>query len=191
MWQVSAVARDRDAPYSAVRRMLQALLSEPFGLQAVSESVPVPTIVLTLDGEPGPGLRPSTADVDCRPFLEDLKPPHEMPRTPDRIPMCGGGYLGLNPPRLLMRSVRLTNFAHSLEIDLGRVVVVDPLPDGLFDIDFRFPAGFDRRDIDSLDSEALAAALQEQLGLSVLVTTRPVSVLKIIRAVRPGEGVPQ
>jgi uncharacterized protein (TIGR03435 family) len=68
--------------------------------------------------------------------------------------------------------------------DTLRQVVIAPSDDGLFDVDFEYPADYIFND-PSPDVDAFLTALHEQLGVDARMRTAPVEVLTIQRASRP------
>ena len=194
-FDVLAKASD-DVPQEHVLLMLQALLAERFKLQAHSETRELPVYALVMarsDGRLGPQMRRGAVDCAGIPTAQRIGP-----TLGPRDPNAPCGYFGPGPEGgAKFRGVTVEAFAKFLE-PLARRIVIDRTGlTGYFDVDLPMttelgppppppglPDGFDRQ---SPSVTSIFTAIQEQLGLKLESTRRPVDVLVIDRAERPTE----
>jgi uncharacterized protein (TIGR03435 family) len=165
--------------------MLRALLAERFQLATHWESrnIPVYALVRRDATRLGPRLvsSPGTAGTDCLPAGAAAS-------TDTALPRCGSYFLqntGGNQFAIHARGITMANFARNLQNVAGRVVLDRTALGGpySFDLDFEY------RPLSATSDDGLGAAIftavQEQLGLKLESTKRPVDVLVIDHIEKP------
>jgi uncharacterized protein (TIGR03435 family) len=187
-----------------IQLMMRALLTERFKLAAHNETKEAPIYALVVarsDGKLGPQIKKS--ETDCAALMAAARgrgpgalPPPEAPgRGGDNIP-CG---LRIGPGALTMGGTPLANFAQSLGMFAGRIVLDRTGLAGTYDINLTWtpdqmprPAGdgpapqFNGAAVDP-NGPSLFTAVQEQLGLKLDSQRGPVETLVIDHAEKPVE----
>jgi len=190
-----------------VQLMMRALLAERFKLAAHNETKESPIyalIVARSDGKLGPQMKKS--ELDCAAILAAARgrgpgvmppPPGGPGRGGDNIP-CG---IRIGPGALTMGGTPLPNFAQSLGMFAGRIVLDRTGLTGAYDINLTWtpdqmprPAGAPDGPPPQINGVAidphgpsLFTAVQEQLGLKLDSQRGPVEMLVIDRAEKPVE----
>jgi bla regulator protein blaR1 len=194
-------------PPTPVQLMMRALLAERFKLAAHNETKDSPIYALVVarsDGKLGPQLKQS--DTDCAAVLAAARGrgPGAMPPPPggpggrggDNFP-CG---IRIGPGALTMGGTPLTNFAQSLGMFAGRIVIDRTGLTGAYDVNLTWtpdqmprPAGggdqppsINGAAVDP-NGPSLFTAVQEQLGLKLDSQRGPVETLVIDHAEKPVE----
>jgi uncharacterized protein (TIGR03435 family) len=188
-------ARAGNATPDEIRSMLQSLLAERFHLRLRREVRLLPVYELTVANE---GLKiAAVKDGECIPPKEvrwdliDLEAP---------LFICGGGQrrvLSQNPetrplpkwPRVVrieMGSISIPAFIDWISGDLDRIVIDRTGFTAPFNLllDFAPPSNPESR-LPAYSGPTIFAAVEEQLGLSLVATEAPVEVLVIEQAERP------
>src|SRR5580765_752855 len=183
--------------------MIRALLTERFKLVIHNETKDAPIYALILaraDGKLGPGLKKSS--VDCAALFAagrargGAMPP---PPQPGERMQCG---MRIGPGNLMGGGALMPQFANTLGMFAGRIVVDRTGLTGAFDIDLTWtpdqmpqrppgapadqPVQFNGVAIDP-NGPSLFTAVQEQLGLKLDSQRGPVEMLVIDRAEKPVE----
>jgi uncharacterized protein (TIGR03435 family) len=143
------------------------------------------------DRQPGPGLRRSSYDCAGLPLAQDeavkAGRPAPNPNTPDRL-VCG---MRVAVGRIQVGGRPLSVLLNTLTAMTQRRVVDDTgvTGDWEFDISFNPPAPPPGADVPpaNLDAPSLFTVLQEQLGLKLEATRRPMPVMVVDRVERPVE----
>lgn len=191
-WSVDAKAAGPQRP-AEMRALVQTLLVNRFALKAHRETRELAVYDMVLsrrDGSLGENIKPSI--LDCRPFLDGLRPREESPVDDHGMPLCSNGARwssGVITPRL--NGQPISALSRLLEPMVGRRVIDRTNLQGNFDIELTFaddaipgmpplPPGTTRR-----DGPSLFTALQEQLGIRLEGTRGPVEVLVIDSVERP------
>jgi uncharacterized protein (TIGR03435 family) len=186
--------------------MLRALLADRLKLKVHTESREMPIYALVLarsDGNLGPQLK--KAAIDCgaigaargrgpapAPGAPDARGPANA--LPPDVMRCG---MRIGPGNVMAGGVVLPQFANTLAILVGRIVVDRSGLTGNFDIDLQFtpeqmpafgPAGPPpgAPPVDP-NGPSIFTAIQEQLGLKLEATKGPVDVLVIDHVEHPTE----
>ena len=194
-------------PPTPVQLMMRALLAERFKLATHNETKDSPIYALVVarsDGKLGPQLKKS--DTDCAAVLAAMRGrgPGAMPPPPggpggrggDNFP-CG---IRIGPGALTMGGTPLTNFAQSLGMFAGRIVLDRTGLTGAYDVNLTWtpdqmprPAGggdqpplINGAAVDP-NGPSLFTAVQEQLGLKLDSQRGPVETLVIDHAEKPVE----
>src|SRR5687767_6660976 len=158
-----------------VRRMLQILLADRFGLQTHRETRQLPAYELRLArGRPGPQLVLST--LDC-----DKQPPQATGRG--GFPICQGFQ---NRSLISGRGGRLDGLATALEAMVRQKVLDRTGLTGRYDFTMRWEGA--RGSAEHATVEEIAAmmtALQDQLGLKLESTRAPEDVVVVDAVRRP------
>ena len=160
-----------------VRRMLQALLADRFGLQTHRESRQLPAYELRVarsDGRVGSQLAPST--LDC-----DQQPPQATGRG--GFPICQGFQ---NRSLISGRGGRLDGLATALEAMVRQKVLDRTGLIGRYDFTVRWEGA--RGSAEQATVEEIAAmmtALQDQLGLKLESARAPEEVVVVDAVHRP------
>src|SRR5688500_11949017 len=160
-----------------VRRMLQTLLTDRFGLQTHRETRQLPVYELRLargDGRMGPHLVLST--IDC-----DKQPPQATGRG--GFPICQGFQ---NRSLIAGRGGRIDGLATALEAIVRQRVLNRTDLTGAYDVNLRWEGG--RGPAEQATVEEIAAmmtALQDQLGLKLEATRAPEEVVVVDAVRRP------
>jgi len=189
-------------PPTPVQLMMRALLAERFKLATHNETKDSPIYALVVarsDGKLGPQLKKS--DTDCAAVLAAMRGrgPGAMPPPPggpggrggDNFP-CG---IRIGPGALTMGGTPLTNFAQSLGMFAGRIVLDRTGLTGAYDVNLTWtpdqmprPAGggdqpplINGAAVDP-NGPSLFTAVQEQLGLKLDSQRGPVETLVIDHA---------
>jgi uncharacterized protein (TIGR03435 family) len=188
-------ARAANATPDEIRSMLQSLLAERFRLTLRREVRLLPVYELTVANE---GIKiAAVKDGECIPPKEvrwdliDLEAP---------LFICGGGQrrvLSQNPetrplprwPRVVrieMGSISMPAFIDWISGDLDRIVIDKTGFTAPFNLllDFAPPSNPESR-LPAYSGPTIFAAVEEQLGLSLVATEAPVEVLVIEQAERP------
>ncbi len=195
-------------PPTPVQQMMRALLAERFKLATHNETKDSPIYALVVarsDGKLGPQLKKS--DTDCAAVLAAARGrgPGAMPPPPggpggrggDNFP-CG---IRIGPGALTMGGTPLTNFAQSLGMFAGRIVLDRTGLTGAYDVNLTWtpdqmprPAGggdqpplINGAAVDP-NGPSLFTAVQEQLGLKLDSQRGPVETLVIDHAEKPVEN---
>jgi uncharacterized protein (TIGR03435 family) len=196
-WHVEAKAARSPVPYHEVRDMLKSMLKDRFGLKARVVTKRLPTVVVSFDDPSASrGLHRATANVDCQPFLLDVRDGLEVPLDANGYPLCGPGFYAMPRRTTYFRSAPLDSLAYYLEVHVGRPVEIVPPHDGLFDFDLVDPPGVSpivAPGTPVSKRQALVplylAALEQQLGAKVELRTMPVRVLVVEGATKPRAGL--
>jgi uncharacterized protein (TIGR03435 family) len=194
-------------PPTPMQQMMRRLLTERFKLTAHNETKDAPVYALILargDGKLGSQIKKS--DVDCAAVMAAARGrgPGAMPPPPgapggrgaDNIP-CG---IRIGPGALTMGGTPLANFAQSLGMFAGRIVLDRTGLTGAYDIDLTWtpdqmprPAGdgpppqINGVAVDP-NGPSLFTAVQEQLGLKLDSQRGPVEMLVVDKAEKPVEN---
>jgi uncharacterized protein (TIGR03435 family) len=175
-------AAKRDLP-SRAQQMLQSLLAERFKLETRVETRDLPIYALVrarADGRLGSEIRSSTADCSFASATCGIR-------------------MGVGAGTIALSGASMSQFANSLTIWVGRIVVDRTELAGGYDFTLRWtpdqmPQGFDKKlaagGIAAADPNgpSIFTALQEQLGLKLDARKGPVDVLVITRAEHPTEN---
>jgi uncharacterized protein (TIGR03435 family) len=182
--------------------MLRALLADRFRLSVHHETKDSPIyalIVARSDGKLGPQLKKSQADCAAM-FTAGrgrgaMPPPPGPPQPGESIP-CG---MRIGPGNLLMGGSPLSQFANSLGMFSGRIVLDRTGLEGAYDVSLTWtpdqmprPAGdgpppqINGVAVDP-NGPSLFTAVQEQLGLKLDSQRGPVEIVVIDRAEKPVE----
>ena len=185
-----------------IQLMIRALLAERFKLAVHNETKDSPIyalIVARSDGKLGPQLKKS--ETDCGAMVVGGRgrgpmPPPGPPQPGDQIP-CG---MRIGPGNLVMGGSPLSQFANSLGMFAGRVVLDRTGLTGSYDVNLTWtpdqvaqrPPGADGPpQINGVavdpNGPSLFTAVQEQLGLKLDSQRGPVEMLIIDRAEKPVE----
>jgi uncharacterized protein (TIGR03435 family) len=189
-----AASAGRDASPDELRAMVRTLLADRFKLVAHTETRQQPTFDLVLsraDRQLGPRLQPTKTDCSA------AAPPAALPSPGGPLPQCG--FLGQSPARVFFRGVAVEALARSaLTLQLGRLVVDQTGLTGTFDIDLEWtprpeeigppPPPGGAQTAPSPEGPSLFTALEEQLGLRLERSRRPIEVLVIDHATRPSDN---
>jgi uncharacterized protein (TIGR03435 family) len=191
---------------SPLQLMMRALLADRFKLAAHNETKDAPIyalIVARSDGKLGPQLKKS--ETDCAALLAAARgrgpgamppPPGGPGRGPDNFP-CG---IRIGPGALTMGGSPLPNFAQSLGMFAGRIVLDRTGLTGAYDINLTWtpdqmaqrPPGAPDPQINGVavdpNGPSLFTAVQEQLGLKLDSQRGPVEMLVVDRAEKPVEN---
>jgi uncharacterized protein (TIGR03435 family) len=192
-------------PPTPVQLMMRALLADRFKLATHNDTRDSPIYALVVarsDGKLGPQLKKS--EVDCAAILAAARgrgpamppPPGGPGRGPDNFP-CG---IRIGPGALTMGGTPLANFAQSLGMFAGRIVLDRTGLTGAYDVNLTWtpdqmprPAGggdqppsINGAAIDP-NGPSLFTAVQEQLGLKLDSQRGPVETLVIDHAEKPVE----
>jgi uncharacterized protein (TIGR03435 family) len=182
--------------------MIRALLAERFKLVVHNETKESPIYALILarsDGKLGPGLKKSV--VDCATVFAagrgrgGAMPP---PPQPGERMQCG---MRIGPGNLMGGGALMPQFANTLGMFAGRVVVDRTGLEGAYDVDLTWtPDQMPQRPPGAPDGPpqingvavdpngpSLFTAVQEQLGLKLDSQRGPVEMLVIDRAEKPVE----
>jgi uncharacterized protein (TIGR03435 family) len=187
-----------DLSAETARAMLRTLLADRFSLALHREQREVQIYVLTMvarNGQPGPQLRPATAQCAAvtRPKgMPPGPPPSTVPSQP--VPLDAVG----TPPRCRSiftgghfsgRAVSMDVLAGELTQATGRPVVNRTGLTGEFDLDLSYTAELRAQpNPEAATAVGLTTALQEQLGVKLETGRGPVEVLVIDRAMMPTEN---
>jgi len=182
--------------------MIRALLVERFKLVVHNETKDSPIYALILaraDGRLGPGLKKS--NVDCAAVFAagrargGTMPP---PPQPGERMQCG---MRVGPGNLMGGGALMSQFANTLGMFAGRIVVDRTGLQGAYDVDLTWtpdqmpqrppgasdgPVQFNGVAIDP-NGPSLFTAVQEQLGLKLDSQRGPVDIVVIDRAEKPVE----
>jgi len=190
---------DQTGQPSRGQLMLRALLAERFKLAAHNENREMPIFALVLarnDGKLGPQMHQSTTDCEAlraagRGAMPPPPPPGVAPA--DRV-QCG---IRVMPGNMMVGGSTLTQFASSLGMFVGRIVVDKSGLTGAYDFTLTWtPDQFANRPPGSPDplvngvpidpnGPSIFTAVQEQLGLKLDSQKGPVTVLVIDRVEHP------
>jgi len=161
------------APRSELLRTLQTLLRDRFKLVTRREPRELPVYALGLarsDRRLGASLRPNACERDQAGRRADA--------TPNQ-PVCGSISTGVG--RLTLRAMPIALLVQYLSPVVSRVVIDQTELTGNFDVDLQWSPETVRTD----DALSVFTALQEQLGLKLQPTKRPVDVLVIEHIEQP------
>jgi uncharacterized protein (TIGR03435 family) len=180
-----------------IRVLVRKLIEERFRFSGHLESRELPAYDLVMarsDRRLGPNLKP--APVDCTPYLIGERPENEGPtikRYDRTVPRCalaaftfGNGFMS---PMLMGRTMQ--QFADYLRGPASRDVIDKTGLSGAFDLDLTYA---DERGTPFLsqlpkrEAPALFTAVQEQLGLKLVVSKTTADVLVIDGIERPTEN---
>jgi uncharacterized protein (TIGR03435 family) len=184
--------------------MLRGLLAERFKLAVHNETKDSPIYALILarkDGQLGPQLKKS--ETDCAAMFAAGRgrgrgpmPPPAPPQPGESIP-CG---MRIGPGNLVMGGSPLSQFANSLGMFTGRIVLDRTGLTGNYDINLTWtpdqiaqrPPGAPDPQINGVavdpNGPSLFTAVQEQLGLKLDSQRGPVDVIVVDRAEKPVEN---
>lgn len=194
-------AAQRGEP-SRVQLMLRALLAERFKLEVHDETREMPIYALMMargDGRLGPQLQKSTTDCAALAAAgrgRGAMPPTGPPQPGDRVP-CG---IRVAPGNMAVGGSTLAQFAASLGMFVGRVVVDRTGLDGTFDFNLTWtpdqmanrPPGAPEPLVNGApidpNGPSIFTAVQEQLGLKLDSQKGPTAVLVIDRVEHPVEN---
>jgi len=192
-------------PPTPMQQMMRQLLTDRFKFAAHNETKDAPVYALILarsDGRLGPQITKS--EVDCAAVMAAARgrgpgamPPPGAPggRGTDNIP-CG---IRIGPGALTMGGTPLANFAQSLGMFAGRIVLDRTGLTGAYDINLTWtpdqmsqrPPGAPEPLLNGVavdpNGPSLFTAVQEQLGLKLDSQRGPVDTLVIDRAEKPVE----
>ena len=197
-FDVMAIASS-DAPAEQVRRMVQTLLFERFGLRARQETRQAPVHALTVaraDGRLGPRLtRTSPACEKELATRAGLPPASPAPIRPDDLtPPCGGMRMMSQRSGgmlVVMGAVELERLIAIIASSVAGPVIDRTALSGRFDVVLEYmperntPALPRAESTDQVPPPPLAAALQQQLGLRLEKQTGPLPVVVVDAAERP------
>jgi uncharacterized protein (TIGR03435 family) len=186
---------------SAIQLMMRSLLAERFKLVVHEENREMPIYALILaksDGKFGPQLKKSEADCAALAAARGRGPaaPPPMPAPGAPPPPCS---IRIGPGSLMAGGQTMTQFASSLGMFAGRIVVDKTGLEGGYDVTLNWtpdqaanrppgaPPGPDGVPVDP-NGPSLFTAVQEQLGLKLDSQRGPVKVLVIDRVERPTEN---
>jgi uncharacterized protein (TIGR03435 family) len=183
-YDIRAKAPDGVEVAPNMAELLRSLLRDRFGFQGHFETRQLPTydlLVVRADRQLGPGLRRATVDCTAR------KPGAPPPLADSGEPLCG---ITVGPNRILVRGYPLARFAGTLTTPMQRMVVDKTGLTGPWDLDVRYTPNQPVRTNGNEPAAdpnvpTLVTALQEQLGLKLERSRRPVEVLVIDRISRP------
>ena len=184
--------------------MIRSLLAERFKLvvhNETKEQTIYALVVARLDGKLGPALKKS--EVDCAALMaaraRGQGAPPALPQPGQRLPCA----VRIGPGNLSASAGTLAQFAQSLGMFVGRVVVDKTGLTGGYDIDLTWtpdqmpqrgagaagdqPIRVNGVDIDP-NGPSIFTAVQEQLGLKLDSQKGPVEMLVIDRAEKPVEN---
>src|SRR5262245_61193757 len=182
--------------------MIRTLLADRFKLVVHNEMKEQTIFALVLarnDGKLGPDLKKS--DVDCAALMANARrsAPPAPPQPGERVP-CG---VRIGPGNLSASGGSLAQFAQSLGMFVGRVVVDRTGLTGVYDINLTWtpdqmprgepskpgdqPVRVNGVDIDP-NGPSIFTAVQEQLGLKLDSQKGPVEMLVIDRVEKPVEN---
>ena len=186
-----------------VQLMMRALLAERFKLAVHNETKDSSVYALILarsDGKLGPQLKKS--ETDCAAIIAAGRgrgrgpmPPPGAPQPGEPIP-CG---MRIGPGNLVMGGSPLSQFANSLRMFTGRIVIDRTGLTGAYDVNLTWtpdqmpqrPPGAPDPLINGVavdpNGPSLFTAVQEQLGLKLDSQRGPVEMLVIDRAEKPVE----
>jgi uncharacterized protein (TIGR03435 family) len=189
-----------------IQLMMRALLADRFKLAVHNETKDSPIYALIAarsDGKLGPQLKKSA--TDCAAMFAagrgrgrgPMPPPPGPPQPGDPVP-CG---MRIGPGNLVMGGSPLSNFANSLGMFAGRIVLDRTGLTGNYDVSLTWtpdqlpqrppgaPDGPVQLNGVSIDPNgpSLFTAVQEQLGLKLDSQRGPVEMLVIERAEKPVE----
>jgi uncharacterized protein (TIGR03435 family) len=188
---------------TSLQLMIRALLAERFKLAVHTETQQLPIYSLVVarnDGRLGPNLHRS--ETDCSAALAAGRgrgAPPAPPQAGEPMP-CG---MRIGPGAMSMGAAPLSQFASSLSMFVGRVVLDRTGLTGVFDANLTWtpeqmpqrasgtpadqPLRFNGVDIDP-NGPSIFTAVQEQLGLKLESQKGPVDVLVIDRVEHPVEN---
>jgi uncharacterized protein (TIGR03435 family) len=159
-----------------MRKMMQNLLADRFGLVAHFEmrEAPVFAMVLQKDGRLGPDLKPHAESDTCEAVCGVLG--RLAPSAPGMVRIGG-------------RGISLALFATSLPTQTGMAVVGRPVIDrtglsGTYDLTLEWAGMLNGQP--NPDGPTFEKALREQLGLKFVSDKGPVEVLVVDHVERPG-----
>ena len=209
-FDIAAKAPD-DAPPEQTRAMVRTLLRDRFKLAVHMETRDTPIYALVkarADDQLGPNLKRST--MDCGPIRAQRaeataaaararggRVAVPAPPGPSEPVVCGMRAGGRGGPTLTYRAgnISMAALASALRPYVGREVVDRTGMTGEFDFDLQFSApptvgpvdaGIRGAPLD--DAASVFTALQEQLGLKLESTRRPVELMVIDSAEKPAEN---
>jgi uncharacterized protein (TIGR03435 family) len=175
--------------------LMRALLTDRFRLKAHMERRPLPVFALTMarqDQRLGPQLR--RTDVDCDAQRGNRVPPPRIPAPPSRTerPTCG---LNLWPGGMIAGSITMEQLANALTGAVGseQIVVNRTNLGGRFDVDLTWSSDPLRASGSNAapgaappdDGLILSTALQEQLGLKLVLGPEPIDAVVVDHIERP------
>ena len=187
--------------------MIRSLLADRFKLVAhneTKEQTIYALVVARTDGKLGPALKKS--DIDCAALMGNARargqaaaPPPGPPQPGQRMPCA----VRIGPGNLSASAGTLAQFAQSLGMFVGRIVVDKTGLTGGYDIDLTWtpdqipqraagtpgdqPVRINGVDIDP-NGPSIFTAVQEQLGLKLDSQKGPVEMLVIDRVEKPVEN---
>jgi bla regulator protein blaR1 len=189
--QDAFVAQQRGGGPTPTQLMMRALLAERFNLVVHNETKDQPIYALILarsDGRLGPELKKS--DTDCAAVIAAARGRGGAPPPPPGPAPCG---IRIAPGSMVLGGASLSQFATSLSMFVGRVVLDRTGLTGAFDLNLNWtpdqmpqrpPGAPDLPPIDP-NGPSIFTAVQEQLGLKLDSQRGPVEVLVIDRAEHP------
>ena len=162
------------ATNAEVRRMLHSLLAERFNLKVHSETKTASAyelVVARSDGRLSPQLRKS--EIDCAALGPN---PPSVPRTSKA--WCG--LRGTGPLRITGQGATMSQFARILTSSVGRLVIDETGLPGGYDFEFLWA-----RESPTEPSLWIGTALEDQLGLKLTATERPIEFVVIDQVQQP------
>jgi uncharacterized protein (TIGR03435 family) len=175
--------------------LMRALLTDRFRLKAHTERRPFPAFALTVarqDQRLGPQLR--RTDVDCDAQRRSRVPPSSIPAPPSRTerPTCG---LNLWPGGMIAGAITMEELANALTGAVGseQIVVNRTNLGGRFDVDLAWSSEPLRTSGPNAapgaaspdDGVTLSTAVQEQLGLKLVLRPEPIDAVVVDYIERP------
>jgi uncharacterized protein (TIGR03435 family) len=182
-WDIVAQGPPITGPASQqlLRRMLQNLLIDRFGLVTKREMRDVPAYALVLarsDRRLGPGMQPSTQDCAA------LVAAAAKAAAPGAVRVCGRRS---GPGFISTLGAPLADFARTLSLFAGRYVFDATGLTGGFDLDLKWTPDPGVAGAPPQDGASLFTAIQEQLGLRLEPRQATVNAFVIESAERPKE----
>lgn len=174
---------------------MRGLLTDRFRLKAHMERRPFPVFVLTVarqDQRLGPQLH--RTDVDCDAQKENGVPPSGVPAppSPTKRPTCG---LTRWPGGIIAGAITIEELANALTRAVGSETIVVNRTNlgGRFDVDLTWSSeplrASDSKSppgaVPAGDSLAVFTALQEQLGLKLVMRPEPIDAVVVDDIARP------
>ena len=166
--------------YRQLPAMLRPVLEDRFHLKTHWETRALQVFVLALARKDG-GLGPRLHRSNCTPRPETIRTEATPSEPSEGRPLCDVAF-GVGT--IDGSGLSMLSLAGALSTGLDRVVLDRTGLEGTYDVSLHWSPDFVQRDGDP-NAPSLAAALQEQLGLTLQSTTAPIDVLVIDHIERP------
>ena len=178
--KTDAVIEDVTTLYRQLPAMLRPVLEDRFHLKTHWETRALQVFVLALARKDG-GLGPRLHRSNCTPRPETIRTEATPSEPSEGRPLCDVAF-GVGT--IDGSGLSMLSLAGALSTGLDRVVLDRTGLEGIYDVSLHWSPDFAQRDGDA-NAPSLAAALQEQLGLTLQSTTAPIDVLVIDHIERP------